>query len=115
MKAILYNFYGGPYVYNLELSLTDFPKIDFSQTHYVVFTATKASSDTLPQCNMETKTNPEIIRITKASVINPLDIKFEIDLSNTVAILKHRVYQMTKVHPLNQILKFGNTVLANEL
>ncbi len=47
--------------------------------------------------------------------MNPLDIKFDIDLANTVSVLKSRVYELTKIHPLNQILKFGNAVLANDL
>ncbi len=54
-----------------------------------------------------------MIRVTKVSVLNPLDIKFEIDLSNTVAVLRYRVFELTKIHPFNQILKFGNTILSN--
>ena len=55
-----------------------------------------------------------MIRVTKASALNPIDIKFEIDLSNTVAVLRYRVFELTKIHPLNQILKFGTTILSNE-
>lgn len=55
-----------------------------------------------------------MIKVTKVSVLNPLDIKFEIDLSNTVAVLRYRVFELTKIHPFNQILKFGNTILSNE-
>lgn len=54
-----------------------------------------------------------MIRITKINPLNPLDIKFEIDLGNTVAVLKYRVYEITRIHPTNQILKFGNNVLSN--
>lgn len=91
------------------------PKLDYSQIHYVVFTKTSSACDVAPVLPMETKTNPEMIRITKSSVLNPLDIKFEIDLSNTVNVLKYKVYEMTKIHPTNQIIKFGNTVLLNDL
>lgn len=113
LKAILYNDYGCPYVNNLDLLLLPFPKIDFSQVQYIVFTKTPSSCDTLPQPILETKTNPQMIRIIKSSSINPLDIKFEIDPSNTVNVLKHKVYQLTKIHPSNQILKFSNTILSN--
>lgn len=92
-----------------------FPKIDYSRFHYVVFTKTTSVFDNPPLLPMETKTNPEVIRITKPSVLNPIDIKFEIDLSNSLAVLRHKVYELTKVHPVNQILKFGNNILSNDL
>ncbi len=56
-----------------------------------------------------------MIRIVKANGLNIFDIKFEIDLTNNTAVLKHRVYELTKVHPSNQVLKFGNTVLVNDI
>lgn len=92
-----------------------FPKIDYSKLHYIVFTKTPSVFDTVPVLPMEAKTNPEMIRITKQSVLNPIDIEFEIDLSNTLAVLRYKVYELTKIHPVNQIIKFGNTILSNDL
>jgi hypothetical protein len=64
---------------------------------------------------MQSLAKPVTIRVKKDSALCPLEIKFEIDLSNTVSTLKYQLYQMTKIHPSNQILKFGTTVLTNDL
>jgi hypothetical protein len=93
----------------------NFSKIDYSKLHYIVFSKTASVCDVVPVAPMETKTNPQMIRITKASVLNPLDIKFEIDLTNTLSVLKFKVFELSKVHPSNQILKFGNNILSNDL
>ena len=116
LKAVLFNETGCPYVNNLDSFLMNFPKIDYSRVHYIVFTKTPSVCDTVPVAPLlENKTNPQMIRITKTSVLNPLDIKFEIDLNNTLSVLKYRVFELSKVHPSNQILKFGNTILSNDL
>ncbi len=115
LKAILFNETGCPYVNSLDLYFMNFPKIDYSKVHYIVFTKTPSVCDTVSVAPMETKASPQMIRITKPSVLNPLDIKFEIDLSNTLSVLKYKVFELSKIHPSNQILKFGNTVLANDL
>ena len=49
LKAVLFNADGCPYAGNLDLSLTLWPKIDYSEVHYVVFTKTAYSFDALPQ------------------------------------------------------------------
>lgn len=113
MKVILFNEDGCPFVNNLDLMFLHFPKIDYSQIHAIVFTKTPSVCDNPPLPVMETKVKSEMIRVTKVSTLNPFDIKFEIDLSNTVAVLRYRVFELTKIHPLNQILKFGNTILSN--
>lgn len=92
LKAILFNEDGCPFVNNLDLMFAQFPKLDYSQIHTVVFTKTLTVCDNPPQPVMETKLKPEMIRVTKVSALNPMDIKFEIDLSNTVAVLKYRVF-----------------------
>ncbi|CAM6004658.1 unnamed protein product [Sphagnum balticum] len=45
LKAILYNKYGQPYLYNLDLLHSRLPKIDFSQEHTVIFTASPSTID----------------------------------------------------------------------
>jgi hypothetical protein len=113
LKAVLFNQDGCPFVNNIDLFLTAFPKLDYSEVHFLVFTKAPSTFDELLQPVMYTKNNPEMIKITKTDPLNPVDIKFEIDLTNTVAVLKYRVYELTKIHPSNQILKFGNKILSN--
>lgn len=48
LKALLYNECGCPYVNNLDLLLLRFPKIDYSQVHYVVFTKSSSVCDSVP-------------------------------------------------------------------
>jgi hypothetical protein len=48
LKAVLFNEFGCPYVNNLDLLMMRFPKIDFSKTHYVVFTKTSSVFDSPP-------------------------------------------------------------------
>lgn len=91
-KAILFNEDGCPYLNNIDLMFSQFPKIDYSTIHTIVFTKSPSVCVNPPQPVMEVKAKPEIIRITKASTLYPMDIKFEIDLSNTVTVLKYRVF-----------------------
>ena len=40
--------------------------------------------------------------------------ELKVDLGNSLSTLKFRVFQVMRVHPLNQTLKFGNKVLGND-
>ena len=42
-------------------------------------------------------------------------LKFEIDLENTLSVLKFRIFEKLGIHPSNQILKYGNNPLINDL
>lgn len=37
----------------------------------------------------------------------------DIDITNTLAVLRYKIYESTKIHPSNQIIKFGNLPLTN--
>lgn len=39
----------------------------------------------------------------------------EIDLENTVSVLKYKVFKATRIHPNNQIIKFANKPLGNNV
>jgi phosphopantetheinyl transferase len=45
LKSILYNKKGQPFIYNLDLLYTRLPKLDFSETFYVIFTASPSTVD----------------------------------------------------------------------
>ncbi len=36
-------------------------------------------------------------------------------MDNTLSVLKFRVFEKTGIHPANQIIKFGNNPLVNDL
>lgn len=39
----------------------------------------------------------------------------DIDLENTLNVLKYRIFKITQIHPQNQIIKFANKPLANNV
>ena len=39
----------------------------------------------------------------------------EIDLDNTVAVLKYKIFKITRIHPNNQIIKFATKPLSNSV
>jgi hypothetical protein len=41
-------------------------------------------------------------------------LTIEIDLANSISILKYKIFQKIGVPPLNQILKFGGNALIND-
>lgn len=45
LKAVLYNKFGQPYLFNLDLMHLSFPKVDYSEQHYLVFTPTPSTAD----------------------------------------------------------------------
>ena len=55
---------------------------------------------------------------------NPVEVKvnqrsksysFKIDIENSLSVLKYEIFKETNIHPLNQIIKFGNNPLVNDL
>ena len=74
-----------------------------------MFTATPSFVDE-PVVEPPTITaNNKNISITKG------DNKYvvEIDLQNTLTVLKYKIFRITNIHPNNQILKFANKPLTN--
>ena len=39
----------------------------------------------------------------------------EVDLDNTLSVLKYKLFKITRIHPKNQILKFANKPLINDV
>ena len=39
--------------------------------------------------------------------------KLELDLENTVAVLKYKIFKVTRIHPANQIVKYATKPLSN--
>jgi hypothetical protein len=37
----------------------------------------------------------------------------EVDLDNTLEVLKYKIFMMSRIHPQNQIIKFANKPLIN--
>ena len=111
LKALLYSKYGQPYVYNLDLMNQPLPKLDFDEPHWVIFSPSESTLDTPAVDPNEPEKAASILFITKG------DDKYEVkvDLDNSVATLKYRVYQVTKVHPHNQILKYAKKPLSNDI
>lgn len=54
--------------------------------------------------------------LSQISVIKGLDkFTIDIDLENTLSALKYKVFKATRIHPNNQILKFANKPLGNNV
>ena len=108
---MLYNKKGQPYFYNLDLMHRQLPKLDFSEEIYVVFTASASTVDEeVVQPAMLSGSQNEI-SIIKGSE----KFTFEIDLDNTVSVLKYKIFKATRIHPLNQIVKFATKPLSNNV
>lgn len=54
----------------------EMPKLDYSKTHYIVFTKTFSTCDNKPQMQMVPNSNMVHLKIIKNSVFCPLDINF---------------------------------------
>lgn len=111
LKAILFNHYGQPFLYNLDLLHLPLPKVDFDETFHVVFTATPSSTD-----------QPEPVPASSGGPISQVAVtwgtqRFDIDISldDTVALLKYKIFEITKVVSANQIVKFAGKPLVNGL
>jgi hypothetical protein len=87
------------------------PKLDYSQEMSVLFTATASAIDTPIKKPEEPENN-----ISKIFVMRDSD-KFEIsvDLDNTLNCLKYKIFEQSKYHPSNQIIKFATKPLLNSV
>lgn len=54
----------------------EMPKLDYSKTHFIVFTKTFSTCDNKPQMQMIPNSNMVHLKIIKNSVFCPLDINF---------------------------------------
>lgn len=111
LKAILYNKKGQPFLYNLDLMHMRLPKLDFSEELYVMFTDSSSAVD-------EEVVEPPSLstEISQISIVRGLEkYAVEIDLGNTLSVLKYRIFKITQIHPQNQIIKFANKPLANNV
>ena len=87
------------------------PKLDYSKTHHVIFTATKTLADELPIAPLENTENPVQIKISKD---NSIYLSVNVDLKNPLSLLKYKVFLHSGIHPINQIIKFAGNALTNE-
>lgn len=111
LKAILYNSKGQPFLYNIDLMHMRLPKLDFSEELYVIFTASESTVD-------EDVVEPVTLsgKLSQISVTRGNDkYTMEIDLDNTLSVLKYKIFKMTQIHPQNQTIKFANKPLANNV
>jgi hypothetical protein len=60
---------------------------------------------------MFTSKNPVKLTVNKGTK----SYNFNIDLENTLSVLKMNIFHQTKIHPSNQILKFANNPLLSDL
>ena len=87
------------------------PKLDLSKTYYIIFTATASqSADNILAPPMEATNNPVDIKVEKGD----LKIVVNIDLTNSLATLKHKIFKKTGIPPMNQIIKFANNAFVND-
>lgn len=40
---------------------------------------------------------------------------YQMDLDNSLSVLKHRIFKDTRIHPANQIIKFASNPLINDI
>lgn len=59
---------------------------------------------------MEVTNNPVDIKVEKGD----LKIVVNIDLTNSLATLKDKIFKKTGIPPMNQIIKFANNALVND-
>jgi hypothetical protein len=55
-------------------------------------------------------------KLSQVSVLKGQEkLSVEIDLENTVAVLKYKLFKLSRIHPNNQIIKFANKPLSNNV
>ena len=60
---------------------------------------------------MSINTAPVEIKVVR----DTRSITFKIDLQNSLYYLKYKIFKETNIHPTNQILKFANNPLVNDV
>ena len=111
LKAIPYNKKGQPFFYNLDLMHSQLPKLDFSEQLYITFTASPSFVDEEIVQPVTIEANIKKVSVTKGN--NKYTV--EVDLDNTLSVLKYKLFKITRIHPKNQILKFANKPLINDV
>ena len=87
------------------------PPLDYSKQYYIIFTKTKSVTDNYPPEPMFVDNSPVLLKIMKGKNA----YNYQIDLDNSLSVLKHRIFKDTQIHPANQTVKFANNPLINDI
>jgi hypothetical protein len=108
LKALLYHFNGQPLIWSTDYMSLYLPEIDDKQTFTVIFTAATSTSET-PVEPLKFFDEKHLIFV---KVREPIGFKVDIE-KTTVGDLQSLVFNKFRIHPLNQLIKFGAKTLLD--